>query len=265
MPHATLGPAQRDADLQRLDEVIADLGHSQEDRDDLLIQHLQSARTYLLGAMPEEYALGLRSACENLSLVRDEPSRRRVEDTLSSLLHEIENTGISRDGRRLSASPRMDNKARAGDPGSDESGSGADLFDFFKGAKTSLGVFYPWLYVIATFPSFELAKAAGGRLRQAGLGANEVLAVTGEEMLRFFDQLRSETSLFGVLMEGLSRVIATEAAFVEADIRRAREGAGFLAVYHPDEADTQRLRELLAPLEPTSMHWYRRGSIESLI
>jgi hypothetical protein len=109
MPHATLGPAQRDADLQRLDEVIADLGHSQENRDDLLIQHLQSARTYLLGAMPEEYAFGLRSACENLSLVRDEPSRRRVGDNLSSLLHEIESTGTSRDGQRLSASPRTGN------------------------------------------------------------------------------------------------------------------------------------------------------------
>ena len=264
MPHATPGSVQRDAALQRLDELIAELGHSQENRDDLLIQHLQSARTYLLGAMPEEYALSLRSASENSSLVRDEPLRRRMEDALSSLLHEIENTGTPRDGQRLSASPRPDNDARAGDKTGDQS-SGADLFAFFKGAKTSLGVFYPWLYVIATFPSFELAKAAGDRLRQAGLRADEVMAVTGEEMLKFFDQLRTETSLFGALMEGLSRVIATEAAFVEADIRRASEGAGFLAIYHPDEADTQRLRELLAPLEPISMHWYRRGSIESLI
>jgi hypothetical protein len=260
MPHATLGPAQRDADSQRLDELIAALGHSQENRDDLLIQHLQSARAYLLGAMPEEYALSLQHARESLSLVRDQASRQRLEDTLSSLLGEIEHAGMPRDGQ-WSASARTDRDARAGD----RSGSGADLFDFFKGAKTSLGVFYPWKYVIATFPSFEAAKAAGDALRQAGMGADEVMAVTGEEMLKFFDQLRTETSLFGALMEGFSRVIATEAAFVEADIRRAREGAAFLAIYHPDEADTQHLRELLAPLEPISMHWYRRGSIESLI
>ena len=260
MPHATLGPAQRDADSQRLDEWIAALGHSQENRDDLLIQHLQSARAYLLGAMPEEYALSLQNAMESLSVVRDEPSRRQLEDTLSALLGEIERAGIPRDGQR-SASARTDRDVRAGD----RSGSGADLFAFFKGAKTSLGVFYPWKYVIATFPSFEAAKAAGDALRQAGMGADEVMAVTGEEMLKFFDQLRTETSLFGALMAGFSRVIATEAAFVEADIRRAREGAGFLAVYHPDEAGTQRLRELLAPLGPVSMHWYRRGSIESLI
>src|ERR1700680_3257987 len=93
MPHATPGLVQRDGALQRLDEVIAELGHSQENRKDLLIQRLQSARTSLLGAMPEEYALSLRSASENLSLVRDEPLRQRMEHTLSSLLHEIENTG----------------------------------------------------------------------------------------------------------------------------------------------------------------------------
>jgi hypothetical protein len=260
MAHATLGPAQRDADLQRLDGLIQELGHSQENQDDLLIQHLQSARTYLLGAMPEEYALSLRNAEESLSVVR-EPLRRQLEDTLSTLLGEIERAGTPREGLLRSPSPRTDRAAIAGDP----SGSGADLFAFFKGAKTSLGVFYPWKYVIATFPSFALAKAAGEALRQAGLGADEVIAVAGEEMLKFFDQLRTETSLFGSLMEGLSRGFATEAAFVEADIRRAREGAGFLAIYHPDDADTQRLRELLAPLEPVSMHWYKLGSIQSLI
>lgn len=261
MPHATLGPEHRDADLQRLDELIAELGHSQQNRDDLLIEHLQSARNYLLGAMPEEYALSLQNAKDNLSLVRDEPSRRRLEHTLSSLLDEIEHAGKLSEDKQPSPSLRTDRDAGAGDA----SGSGADLFDFFKGAKTSLGVFYPWFYVIATFPSFELAKTAGDTLRRAGMGADEVMSVTGEEMLKFFDQLRTETSLFGALMEGFSRVIATEAAFVEADIRRAREGAGFLAIYHPDEADTQRLRERLAPLEPISMHWYKRGSIESLI
>src|SRR5438477_4849981 len=142
MPHATLGPAQRDTDLQRLDEWIAALGHSQENRDDLLIQHLQSARAYLLGAMPEEYALSLQNARESLSLVRDEGARRRLEETLSTLLDEIEHAWMPRDGQR-SASARTGRDARAGD----RSGSGADLFDFFKGAKTSLGVFYPWKYV----------------------------------------------------------------------------------------------------------------------
>ena len=262
MPHAaTLGPVQRDADLRRLDELIAELGRSQENPDDLLIQHLRGARTYLLGAMPEEYALSLQNARESLSVVRDENARRRLGDMLSSLLDDVEHAGTPSNGHRLPPSQRAERDAHTGD----RRGTGADLFAFFKGAKTSLGVFYPWKYVIATFPSFEPAKAAGEALRQAALGADEVMAVPGEEMLKFFEQLRAETSLFGTLMEGFSRVIATEAAFVEADIRRAQEGAGFLAVYHPDEADTQRLRELLAPLEPISMHWYRRGSIESLI
>jgi hypothetical protein len=180
MPHATLAAAQRDADSQRLDELIAALGRSQENRDDLVIQHLQSARTYLLGAMPEEYALSLQHARESLSLVRDEASRRQLEDTLSTLLREIEHAGMPRGGQ-WSASARADRDARAGD----RSGSGADLFDFFKGAKTSLGVFYPWKYVIATFPSFEAAKAAGDALRQAGMGADEVMAVRARRCLNF--------------------------------------------------------------------------------
>jgi hypothetical protein len=261
MLHATLAPAQRDADLQRLDELIAALHRSRERRDDLLMEHMQSARAYLLGAMPEEYALSLQSARKSLSLVRDETSRRRWEDALSYLLDEIEHAGRAPDGQRRSPPPRPDRDPRAGDG----SASGADLFAFFKGAKTLLRVFYPWRYVIAAFPSCESATAAEDALRKAGLGADDVMAVTGEEMLKFFDQLRTETSVLGALMEGLSRGFATEAAFVEADIRRAGEGAGFLAIYHPNDAGTQRLRDLLVPLEPLSMHWYRLGSIECLI
>ena len=261
MQHATLGPAQRDADVQRLDELIVELGRSQENRDDLSIEHLRSARTYLLGAMPEEYALSLQNARESLSLVRDEPVRRRLEEGLSSLLDEIDHAGMPPDGERQSPSSREDRDART----HDEGGSGTDLFAFLKGSKTSLGVFYPWKYAIVTFPSFELAKAACDALRLAGLSADEVMAVPGVEMLRFFDQLRTETSLLGALMEGLSRTFATEAAFVEADIRRAREGAGFLAIYHPDEAGIDHLRDLLAPLNPVSMHWYKWGGIQSLI
>ena len=261
MPHATLAPAQRDADLQRLDELIVALGHSPEMQDDLLMEHLQSARAYLLGAMPKEYALSLQNARNSLSVIRDERSRQRLEGALANLLDEIEHAGMPRPGQRRSPPPRTVRDPRSGE-GSER---GADLFAFFKGPKTSLGVFYPWRYVIATFPSFEPAKAAEAALRQAGLGADDVLAVTGEEMLTFFDQLRAETSLFGAMMERLSLGFATEAAFVTADIRRAQEGAGFLAIFHPSDSDTARLRDILAPLEPLTMHWYRLGSIESLI
>jgi hypothetical protein len=51
MHHSTLGPAETEADLARLDKMIATL----KDGDaDLLKEHLQSARQYLLGAMTEE-------------------------------------------------------------------------------------------------------------------------------------------------------------------------------------------------------------------
>ena len=52
MRHSTLNPAEREADLARLDQMIAVLEPADAA---LLKEHLQSARQYLLGAMPEEF------------------------------------------------------------------------------------------------------------------------------------------------------------------------------------------------------------------
>jgi len=53
--------------------------------------------------------------------------------------------------------------------------------------------------------------------------------------------------------------------FVENDIRRAREGAGFLAIYSPLEIESQRICELLKPFGPIAMQRYLASGIESLI
>jgi hypothetical protein len=102
-------------------------------------------------------------------------------------------------------------------------------------------------------------------LGNAGYDADEVRAIPGAEMLRFFDELHEENGVFAAVMAGFSHLIATEAAFVEADIRRAREGAGFIAVYAPKESETRYVRDLLMPFQPISMHWYGTAGIQSLI
>ena len=261
MSNATLTPARRDADVKRLDDLIAALRHAQTDPDDLVMEHLHSARTYLLGAMPEEYDLSLRIARQSLDLVAEKPLRDRIDRTLSDLLAEIERSQVLPETRCHPRGPATEHDS-APQPAA---GAETALFSFFKRSKTSLGVFYPWRYIIAAFPSVEPAKAAATALGKAGYDADEVRAIPGAEMLKFLDELHAENGVFAAVMAGFSHLIATEAAFVEADIRRAREGAGFVAVCAPKESETRYLRDLLMPFQPVSMHWYRTGGIQSLI
>src|SRR3954471_21090939 len=86
MRHSTLGPAESQADLARLDEMIAIL----KDGDaDLLKEHLQSARQYLLGAMPEEYLVNLEGATAALDTVPDRNVRNRLEKAIAALTEDI--------------------------------------------------------------------------------------------------------------------------------------------------------------------------------
>jgi hypothetical protein len=259
MLHAAMGTARRDADIKRLDDLLAELRRTQP-FDDLLVEHLSSARNYLMGAMPEEYALALEEGRQATDLVTNATVRETAQQTIASLLDEFNQTQPQPEApRHRPADTDTDAEPRA------LTGTETELFTFFKGRKTSLGVFYPWRYIIATFDSFEAAEMGAAALHEDGFGPDEVLAAPGQEMLKFFDELRADNGLFGTVMEELSKVIATEAAFVEADTRRAKRGAGFLAVYAPDEQVMQRVRELAAPFNPISMHWYKAGGIESLI
>ena len=54
-----------------------------------LLEHLHSARVYLLGAMPDEYLLSIESAKQALDLVPDNNLRSSMDDTLSSLIDEM--------------------------------------------------------------------------------------------------------------------------------------------------------------------------------
>jgi hypothetical protein len=87
MRHATLSPAKREANITRLDQMIAALEPLREPNP--LLEHLHSARIYLLGAMPEEYLLSIESARQALDVVPDSKLRSRIDDSLSSLIHEM--------------------------------------------------------------------------------------------------------------------------------------------------------------------------------
>ncbi len=87
MRHATLSPAKREANISRLDQMIASLKPLREPNP--LLEHLHSARIYLLGAMPDEYLLSIEAARQALDVVLNRKLRSRMDDTLSSLIDEM--------------------------------------------------------------------------------------------------------------------------------------------------------------------------------
>lgn len=256
MLHATLSLAETKVDQVLIDSMITALECS--GRTPLLIEHLHSARTYLLGAMPEEYLASLESAKHALNTVSDRNIRSDLNELLSNLLAEI-----SRRRGHPALDPRHYWHARNHRP--TPAGAVSVLWNFFDVRDSSFGVFYPKKIIVAMFPSFDSAKEAESALRGAGFTGDEALAVPAVEVLRFFEELRLQAGLWGELMNVLSQALGTEAVFVANDVEWARKGAAFLAVYDPLEAESSRIRELVAPFGPISMQRYATGGIESLI
>ena len=60
--------------LEKLDGLLLALEHESGDRIELLREHLQGARSYLVGAMPAEYQLNLRLAEKMTDCVNKELS-----------------------------------------------------------------------------------------------------------------------------------------------------------------------------------------------
>ena len=67
-------------DIARLDALLDELGKETEAQCEVLREHLESARVYLVGLMPAEYAFSLKMAEEVLNCVSDPNLRKRIED-----------------------------------------------------------------------------------------------------------------------------------------------------------------------------------------
>jgi hypothetical protein len=83
---------RQNQDLKCIDKLIADLGGSNDTGRrgpgpcDLLLEHLQAARRYLLGSMPGEYSLSLQQAEESLACMPDKDVRNRVRMVLRTAI-----------------------------------------------------------------------------------------------------------------------------------------------------------------------------------
>jgi hypothetical protein len=258
MSQAVLSPTQAEVNLARLDDLIATLKDRNSEQVDLLVEHLHSARIYSLGAMPKEYAAALRDARDAAGRVKGKELRQTLQGVIDYLLTELSHVYPPHETER-----RHHTHLKPHGPA--PPGVRSHLWDFFSGWDISFGVFYPKRHIVAIFPSFGVAKQAEAALGNAGFSEQEILAIAAEEMLQFLDELRLHTGLWGMLMAPLSRIFGTEEVFVDNDIRRAREGAGFLAIYSPEDAESEPIRQLLDPFGPIAMQRYLALGIQSLI
>lgn len=71
-------------ELARLDSLLAALDHTGDS--ELLHEHLQSARTYLLGAMSLEYSMSLDFARQAAHNVHDDALRHEMDEGIASLI-----------------------------------------------------------------------------------------------------------------------------------------------------------------------------------
>ena len=71
------------------------------------------------------------------------------------------------------------------------------ITEFFRDADTQFGVFYPTHYLLAVFPNPADADSAQKKLRQAGRLEEDVISVSGEEVVQFADDHFLKDGLWG--------------------------------------------------------------------
>jgi len=248
LPSASL----TEAALARLDHLISEAKHGPEGNAALLMEHLHSARVYLLGAMPDEYRCCLLEARQLATHANGAPQQALAQE-IAELVKQIPEAAPQIDG----APPRRPERESLGD--SDKS----DLYRFFQGSATTLGVFYPTHYIFASFQSMQDAKNAAKTLQAAGFV--ETHAASSAETFRFLNEVQAEVGLWGALMASISRFFGTEEVFADIDLAKVEEGGAFLAVYCRREEHAERIHDLVIPFEPTAMQLYLPGGIRSLV
>lgn len=138
------------------------------------------------------------------------------------------------------------------------------LSTFFKDSDTEFGIFYPKHYLLAVFPNLADADRAKQELNHAGRVDEDVISVSGEEVVHFAEDHLLEDGLWGLLMTELSRMIGTEALYADKDLAAAKQGAAFLAVHCPTEKIKIDAWKFLKPRHPLVARYYSFGGIEHL-
>ena len=136
------------------------------------------------------------------------------------------------------------------------------LTTFFKGSDTKFGIFYPTDYLVAVFPDMASAQQAAKALGFGGFLEEDVTAVPGDEVTRFANDHLKNSSLWGMLMQQLSRMFATEEVYTDHDLKLAADGGAFLAAYCPNEKRKHEAWALIEPCGPLVARHYALTGVE---
>lgn len=137
--------------------------------------------------------------------------------------------------------------------------------NFFKQSDSAFGVFYPTNYLFAAFPSYPEAESARQILLKSGNVESETLAIRGDELIDLSKEAHADAGFWSRLTAHVSRLLGTEELYLDNDLKHAKAGAGFLAVYCPGEEEGRRIQKLLDPLGPVSMRRYSSFAIERMM
>jgi len=247
-----LTSTQIDPQWAHLDALIEKLKSSGEDRRHV-VEHLQTAHAYLHGAMPMECEHNLELARRAAAALPATPLHAEVNEVVTTLLQAMHSTAPANHpgSARPTASQAHPVTAKA-------------LSDFFHGAETSFGIFYPKKHTVAVFSSFDRAQAGYQVLAGVGFRMWEIIAVRGEEVERFLEEIRFHRALWDELVAEISRILDTEINLVDRYAQWARQGFGFLVVRTVNGDAAERVASLLQPLDPVAMHWFMAGYIRHL-
>jgi hypothetical protein len=246
-----LTSAQVQPQSAHLDALIHKLRGSRDAA--LLVEHLQTAHAYLIGAMPVECEHNLELARRAAGALSAKSLEDEVNEVVAGLLQALHSSVPAN---------RQDFERQVTSHASSATAKG--LADFFHGADTSFGIFYPKKHTVAVFPSFERAQAGYEVLSSVGFRMWEIIVVRGEEVERFLEQIRFHRALWDELVAEISRLLDTEINLVERYAHWARHGYGFLVVRTANSDAAEKVSELLDPLEPVAMHWFMSGYIRHL-
>lgn len=138
------------------------------------------------------------------------------------------------------------------------------LLTFFKHSESTFGIFYPTHYLVAAYPNLEDAQRAMRLLKNVGWADDDVIAVPGEEVVRYQEEHLAVRGLWGLLMAQLSRIIDTEQPYADSDLEAAKRGVAFLAVHcHTQTIKAEAWRVLVAT-NPLVARYYDASGVELL-
>ncbi len=130
------------------------------------------------------------------------------------------------------------------------------VHEFLDGHEKQMGVFYPSHHLLAVFRTEDGARKAAQEIRRHGFAEQDVLMATGDDMVTFAANEIEHEGIWGKLMRGVSRALATGEVYAEHDWLRAESGAGFLFVHCASEADKDEAWKTIEPLDPVVARYY---------